>query len=91
MHLMDLHGQIAGLFGVAAPVPTDLQAIYAAEGYPAPPHDREGWCLPLAATYVIDGAGTIAYSSIGEPQLLVAKPAEVVTILKCLRSRSPGA
>ena len=91
VQLIDLDSQIAALFGVVAPVPDELRAMYADEGYYTPSHADEAWCLPLSATYVIDGLGSIAYSSIGEPELLVSEPTEVVTILRCLKSRSPAA
>ncbi len=91
VHLMDTDGQVAGLFGIAAAVPDDLRAIYAAEGYPVPSQSEDAWHLPLSATFVIDRQGGIAYSSIGEPPLVVAEPSAVVTILTCLQSRSPAA
>lgn len=90
VHLMDPDGQVAGLFGIVVPVPDDLRAIYMAEGYPMSSQDQDTWGLPLSATFVIDREGAIAYSSVGEPPLVVAEPTAVVTILKCLQSRSPN-
>ena len=80
--LSDAGNQVARQFGLTYRVPPPQEAIYRLAFVNLPfTNGDESWELPIPATYIIDGDGTILYASADEDYTTRPEPADLVRTL----------
>jgi peroxiredoxin len=85
--LSDAGNQVARQFGLAYRVPDDQQAIYRRAFVNLPFANGDGsWELPIPATFVLDGDGTVLYASADEDYTRRPEPMEIMQQLGAHRS-----
>lgn len=80
--LSDAGNQVARQFGLTYRVPAPQEAIYRLAFVNLPfTNGDESWELPIPATYIIGGDGTILYASADEDYTTRPEPADLVRTL----------
>ena len=80
--LVDAHNDLARQFGLVYRVPEEQQGLYRSTFVNLPFTNGDGsWELPIPATYVIDGDGTILFASANEDYTDRPEPAEILSFL----------
>ena len=83
--LTDKNSDYAREIGVVFTVSERLRPIYQSFGIDLEKHNGAGqFDVPLAATYVVDAAGTIVYAVVDADYTIRAEPSEVVKVLQSL-------
>jgi peroxiredoxin len=86
--LSDAGNKVARQFGLTYPINDEQRAIYQRALVNLPfVNGDESWELPIAATYIIDGDGTVLYASSDEDYTERPEPADIV---RCLRATFRG-
>jgi peroxiredoxin len=87
--LRDPGCRVAARYRIAFTVPPQLQPAYLALGYPERlKKGRDGWWLPLPATYIIDRNGLVVLSYVDADYTTRLEPTEIVVALAHLRARA---
>jgi peroxiredoxin len=80
--LSDSGNTVARQFGIVYRVPDDQQAIYRRAFVNLPfANGDDSWELPIPATYILDGDGTVLYASADEDYTERPEPAEILVQL----------
>jgi peroxiredoxin len=79
--LFDAGAKVARRCRIAFALSDELRPIYAKAGYRPLPDGQDKWLLPLAATYVLDRTGEVAFSYVDADWTSRLEPAEIITIL----------
>lgn len=80
--LSDLGNSVARSYGLVFTVPESLRPVYAQAGIDLPAtNGDESFELPVPATYVIDGSGTIRWAHVDLDYTRRAEPADVLKAL----------
>ena len=80
--LSDARNQVARQFGLVYRVPDDQQAIYRRAFVNLPFANGDySWELPIPATFILDGDGTILYASADEDYTQRPEPQEILELL----------
>ena len=83
--LTDKDAQYARQLKLVFTLPEELRPIYKNFGIDVEAHNGEGkFDLPLAATFVVDTDGTIAYAMVDSDYTVRAEPSEILASLKSL-------
>jgi peroxiredoxin len=83
--LSDVGSVTAKAFGIAFDLAEELRPIYARVGHALPDKNGdESWVLPIPATYVIDGDGTVALAFVDVDYRNRLEPTEILTVLQAL-------
>lgn len=83
--LSDAGNQVARQFGIVYRVPVDQQAVYRRAFINLPfANGDESWELPIPATYVLDGEGTVLYASADPDYTQRPEPADIPKKLRNL-------
>ena len=83
--LSDAGNRLARQFGLTYRVPPQQEAVYRRAFVNLPfTNGDDTWELPIPATYIIDGDGTILYASADEDYTHRPEPAEVVAACQSL-------
>jgi peroxiredoxin len=83
--LSDTGNQLARQFGLVYRVPDDQQAIYRRSLVNLPfANGDDSWELPIPATFVIEGDGTIVYASGDEDYTRRPEPQDILQQLSTL-------
>lgn len=86
--LTDTNSDYARKIGIVFTLSKDLRPIYNSFGIEIEKHNGEGrFDLPLAATFVVDADGTIAYAFVEVDYTLRAEPAEIIEAIQTLKRR----
>jgi peroxiredoxin len=81
--LVDAHNQVARQFGLAYRVPDEQQALYRSTFVNLPfVNGDSSWELPIPATYIIAGDGTILFAAANEDYTERPEPLEVLSVLE---------
>ncbi len=81
--LSDAGNQVARRFGLTYRVPAAQEAVYRRAFVNLPfTNGDDSWELPIPATFILDGNGTVLYASANEDYTERPEPAEVSAILK---------
>lgn len=81
----DPNNEIARRYGIAFELPEEIETLYAKFGFDLHiENDSERAELPLAATYVIDRKGKVAYSFLDADYTMRAEPSAILNALKAL-------
>ena len=81
--LSDTGNQVARRFGLTYRVPELQQAVYRRAFVNLPfTNGDESWELPIPATYILNGDGTVRYVSANEDYTERPEPAEIVRVLQ---------
>jgi peroxiredoxin len=89
--LSDIGSATARSFGIAYDVAGELRPIYARFGHALPEKNGdESWVVPIPATYVIDGDGTIALAFVGVDYRNRLEPADILAALQSLSKNHKG-
>lgn len=85
--LSDIGNKVAKKYGLVFQVEEDLKEVYLSFGIDLDKNqgDSSKWELPLAATYVIDKDGKIAYSFLNVDYVKRAEPNDIIESLKGLK------
>jgi peroxiredoxin len=84
--LSDSALEAANGFGLAYTLHPDLVDYYGSVGTDVPVLNGNGqWVLPVPATYVVDGAGTVRFAWIDEDVRSRVEPADVIAAVEALR------
>ena len=87
--LKDPRCRIAARYRIAFTVAPQFRPAYLALGYPERvKNGRNGWWLPLPATYVIDRNGIVVLSYVDAHYTTRLEPTEIVVALAHLRARA---
>jgi peroxiredoxin len=87
--LSDAGNKVARQFGLTYRVPAAQEAVYRRAFVNLPfTNGDESWELPIPATYIIDGDGTLLYASANEDYTERPEPAEVVGLLQSFNELS---
>jgi len=80
--LSDAGNKVARQFGLTYKIPDEQKAIYQRAFVNLPfVNGDDGWELPIPATYIIDGDGTVLYASANEDYTERPEPSEIVRFL----------
>jgi len=85
--LSDVGNVVASGFGLVHPIPQELNNVYVANGFDLAgdnAQDPANLSLPLPATYIIDGGGTIRFASVSADYTERADPDGVLAAAKAL-------
>jgi peroxiredoxin len=89
--LSDVDLGVGATFGLVFRVPDEMVRILSSFGLDIPArHGIGGWLLPIPATYVVDGDGTIVAATVDPDFTRRMDPDEVLTVLERLRDVSSG-
>jgi peroxiredoxin len=81
--LSDAGNQVARQFGLVYRVPEYQQAVYKSTFVNLPfVNGDESWELPIPATYILDGDGTVRFASANEDYMNRPEPADVLSSLE---------
>jgi peroxiredoxin len=81
--LSDAGNMVARQFGLTYRVPALQEAVYRRAFVNLPfTNGDESWELPIPATYILDGAGTVLYASANEDYTERPEPGEIVDALQ---------
>jgi peroxiredoxin len=84
--LSDRGNQVARQFGLTYRVPPAQEAVYRRAFVNLPfLNGEDSWELPIPATFILDGDGTILYSSANEDYMERPEPAALVKFLQGVR------
>ena len=84
--LSDTNGRLAQLCGLNYDVPDRLVDFFISAGIDLPGrHGRDGWSLPLPASYVIDREGVVALALADPDWRFRAEPADLIAAVRRLR------
>jgi len=85
--LSDTGNNVARQFGLTYRVPAEQQAVYQRAFVNLPfVNGDDSWELPIPATYIIDGNGSVLYASANEDYTQRPEPEEITRVLTSLRS-----
>ena len=77
--LSDTGNKVARQFGLVYRVPQEQQAIYRRAFINLPfANGDESWELPIPATFILDGNGTVLYASANEDYTERPEPSEIL-------------
>ncbi len=80
--LSDAGNRVARQFGLVYRVPDYQQAVYRRAFVNLPfANGDESWELPIPATYILDGDGTVLYASADEDYSARAEPQDILDVL----------
>lgn len=83
--LSDVGNRVAERYGLVMTVPAVIRPIYLQWGIDLPrANGDDSWRLPLPATYVIDGGGTVRAAYVNKDYTQRMEPADIVTALQAL-------
>ena len=86
--LVDANNQLARQFGLVYRVSEEQQALYRSTFVNLPFTNGEpSWELPIPATFVIDGDGTVMFASANEDYTERPEPLEILTALTQIKSQ----
>ena len=81
--LVDAHNEFARRFGLVYRVPEEQQGLYRSTFVNLPfANGDSSWELPIPATYVIDGDGTILFASANEDYTERPEPLEILSVVE---------
>jgi peroxiredoxin len=81
--LSDVGNKVARSFGLVFAVPEELRPVYARLGLDLPNHNGDdSFELPVPATYVVDGDGTILHAFVDADYTARLEPEEIVAALR---------
>jgi len=87
--LSDVGSATAKAFGIAFDLAEELRPIYARFGHALPDKNGdESWVLPIPATYLIDGDGTVALAFVDVDYRNRLEPTEILAALQALTKKS---
>lgn len=87
--LSDTGSRVASAFGIAYDLAEELRPIYMSFGQALPERNGDNsWTLPLAATYVIDRDGVIAFAYVDVDYRSRLEPDTIVATLAALARRA---
>jgi peroxiredoxin len=83
--LVDAHNNLARQFGLLYRVPEEQQALYSRTFVNLPfTNGDASWELPIPATFVLDGEGTVVFASANEDYMDRPEPLDILSaVQKC--------
>ncbi len=81
--LVDAHNEVARQFGLVYRVPEEQEQLYRRTFVNLPlANGDDSWTLPIPATYIVDGDGTIRFAYANEDYMERPEPLEILSTLE---------